>query len=306
MPSRAQSPYGLESDDCEAERVNSPSSRVRSLMMGRYRLVFFLLTTAATVSPLLGWWMVRSQMDFGPLINTSGRQRMLSQRTALCVTEIEAAVTPSERALWRERLASAVSLFERSHRALASDAEGRSAGGELGAALGEVYGPPGGLTARVRAQVERLNRFLAETEGTSRRALAREIVAEASVLLDPLDRVVGLYEAAHEKALRELMQLMLLALALTLLLLWGQFRFILRPLVDTTGAVIDSLALLKGTAGPAGGGNDFGRSEKEIRYAETDGAGAGKVHELHASRAAQARARGRRAHAPLGPETGSR
>jgi len=88
----------------------------------RYRLRYVLalsliacLTIAAFVA---NQFMIDNQRSDGTRINIAGRQRMLSQRTALFAAQIALARDPGERLETRARLTQLTDLFERSHEAL--------------------------------------------------------------------------------------------------------------------------------------------------------------------------------------------
>lgn len=62
------------------------SGRIRQVLMRRFSVAAAILAVTCIVSIGLVGWRMRNQTNDAHLINLSGRQRMLSQRTGLLVT----------------------------------------------------------------------------------------------------------------------------------------------------------------------------------------------------------------------------
>ncbi len=81
----------------------------------------------------------RSQQSVAAVVNVSGRQRMLSQRTALLAQDLVLSKDSAERTDLRNELAEAIALFDRSHRGLTRGDPEMGLPGDLPPAASEVY-----------------------------------------------------------------------------------------------------------------------------------------------------------------------
>ncbi len=85
----------------------------------QYIFALLIIAVLALLSNLSLTTVIRSQESSAALINISGRQRMLSQRIALLVSQLTSATSSSKsRTLARQELITAIQLAEESHRDL--------------------------------------------------------------------------------------------------------------------------------------------------------------------------------------------
>lgn len=132
------------------------------------------------------------------VVNISGRQRMLSQRTALFALQLERSETPSERTKWRSALQEMITLMEQSHNGLIYGNGALQLPGHPSATVKSMYfEPPINLDGKIKAYIAAVNQVIAaaDEELTPENPHLRYILDAASgPLLEDLDAIVSQYQ----------------------------------------------------------------------------------------------------------------
>lgn len=200
-----------------------------------YVLALLLLALAAIASHTVLVYSLSELDEDSLVINTGGRQRMLSEQTFRLAGELVASEDPSDTKALKEELAASLSLMRDNHEQLARDVENLDGASswdlDLRAAYFEGASP---LDARLRAYFTALSTVLeTPTQAQSSQVTAYQYIAQAhrDGLLRDLDQVVQIYEGRAQANLEasERLHIYLMLAMLALLLLEALFVF--RPLI---------------------------------------------------------------------------
>ncbi|MEO0700076.1 MAG: ATP-binding protein, partial [Pseudomonadota bacterium] len=169
------------------------------------------------------------------VINTSGRQRMLSEQTFRLAGELVASEDPSDTQALKEQLGASLSLMRESHERLAGDVQNSDKASrwdlDLQSAYFEGASP---LDARLRAYFTALSTLLeTPAEALSSQVTAYRYIAQAhrDGLLRDLDQVVQIYEGKAQANLEASERLHVILMLATLALLLFMALFVFRPLI---------------------------------------------------------------------------
>lgn len=210
-------------------------------MIGRLgaRYLFVLLAVAclivvdqAVIQPLL----VRLDR-FAPVINLSGRQRMLSQKLTKSALTLERAATESGREASRRELESTLNQWTHSHVALQNGAPHQGIQQILSPqilAQWEEIGPHFEAMSAAAAQ-------LIDSQSVVDPVAVEAIVRHESQFLMIMDHTVKLMESEAAREVRQLRALALGIAATIVALILGLGWFVVRPATRTIGAQVDEL-----------------------------------------------------------------
>ncbi len=172
------------------------------------------------------------------VVNVSGRQRMLSQRSTLFAERLVAGRCPVAIEDCRRPLEEAVDLFEASHRGLTQGSAEMNLPREMSDTVSALYydGTPN-LDDRITHFISNLRLILktpvARLDDPAVADAYRQVIAESSgPLLQDLDDLVYVYQKEGEAALTRLHRLETAVLTLTLTTLLLEVLLIFRPMVS--------------------------------------------------------------------------
>ncbi|NCA69580.1 MAG: response regulator [Sphingobacteriia bacterium] len=187
------------------------------------------LVTAAWISLQL---VISAQETTAAIVNVSGRQRMLSQRTALFALQLVKA-PPLERPDRRERLRQTIDLMQVSHLGLTGGDPGMGLPGHMSEVVRALYfegDTP--LDQLVRDYLEAARVLLDAPDehlSVNHPALRHILAIGPNALLAALDAMVWQYQREGEAAVAKLKRIETAVWLLTLLLLALEAGFIFRP-----------------------------------------------------------------------------
>ncbi len=231
----------------QGSKVHEYDLTIARALTWRYAVALSLvamLSTAAWVSLHL---VIAEQKSTAAIVNVSGRQRMLSQRTALYSNLL--VITPrEERAVVRDKLKSALELMETSHHGLTH--------GNMEMGLPEAHSDvvhamyfngPDALDKQVETYVRTVQILLAANDDalTPDNPELQYITRTApTTLVKALDRMVYQYQLEGEAAVASLQQAETILWLTTLLLLVLEALLIFHPFARHVKNIISKLQQL--------------------------------------------------------------
>ncbi|MDD5330323.1 MAG: diguanylate cyclase [Sulfuricella sp.] len=208
----------------------------------RYLIALMLVATMATAAWISLRLVISEQKSTAAVVNISGRQRMLSQRTALYSSLL--LHTPKERRPQvRSELAHAADLMRRSHLGLLHGDAEMGLPPTMSPAVHALYfDGPAALDSQVNRYLEAVRTLLQAKDADltpDNTALQYIITIAPNQLVQSLDQMVNLYQAEGEAAISRLQTAETVVWLLTLLLLVLEAAFIFEPFARQIRRVID-------------------------------------------------------------------
>ena len=210
----------------------------------RYVLALSLvaaLTTAAWYSMKL---VISEQESTAAIVNISGRQRMLSQRTALFANLLVTA-PKSERVAIRQKLTESVDLMATSHQGLLHGDRSMGLPNTMSPKIKAIYyGGEQPLNQQVRTYINTVRALIATDNdklGIDNPALRYITLTAPTILVSSLDKAVHQYQLEGEASIKQLEKAETALWILTLLLLSLEAILIFNPFIKHIKVVIDKL-----------------------------------------------------------------
>jgi PAS domain S-box-containing protein len=210
----------------------------------RYLVALVLVALLASAAWLSLHLVITEQQSTAAVVNISGRQRMLSQRTALFSAMLVNA-PPERRPAIRDKLRDATELLRKSHLGLTRGDEALGLPATMSDTVRAMYfAPPLGLDNQVRSYLANLQALLQVPDQDLRPDnpyLLAILDAAPAGLVVSLDKMVSQYQREGEAAVSSLLRAETLVWLMTLLLLTAEAAFIFRPIARHIRIVIEKL-----------------------------------------------------------------
>ena len=226
----------------------SDLSVARALTL-RYVVALLLVATLSTAAWLSLHLVISEQKSTAAVVNVSGRQRMLSQRTAFFSNLLVHAPKP-ERGPIRDKLKDAIELMARSHHGLIHGSAEMGLPSTMSPVVHTMYfDGPNALDGQVETYIGMVKALLVQSDDrlTGDNPQLQYIVRTApTTLVAALDKMVNQYQQEGEASVRRLQRAETIFWGVTLLLLMLEAMLIFRPFVRHIRMIIGQLQQVTG------------------------------------------------------------
>ncbi|WP_445372634.1 diguanylate cyclase [Methylomonas sp. HW2-6] len=216
-------------------------------LIRRYAVALLLVAASSTAAWFSLRLVIAEQQSTAAIVNVSGRQRMLSQRTAL-FANLLVMTPPAGRPAIRASLQDAVDLMERSHRALTLGDPAMGLPANHSPTVEAMYfAGADGVDAQVNRYVAAVRQLLELSDDalTTNHPLLLQITRTApTTLVSALDGMVKQYQAEGEANVRRIEATETAVWLLTLALLVLEAGLIFQPFASHIKRVVGKLQLL--------------------------------------------------------------
>lgn len=219
--------------------------RIARGLTKRYVIALALVASLSTAAWLSLYLVISEQQSTAAVVNVSGRQRMLSQRTAL-FSHILVDAPTTERPAVREKLKEAIQLMERSHHGLIhGDVENGLPATMSPTVRAMYFEGENSLDSQVENHIKTVRDLVllddAELTGGTNPLLQVITKNAPTTLLASLDRMVSQYQLEGEAAVKRLQNAETIFWVMTLVLLALEAALIFHPFVKHIKIIIGQL-----------------------------------------------------------------
>jgi PAS domain S-box-containing protein len=215
----------------------------------RYAIALALVASLSTAAWFSLHLVISEQKSTAAVVNVSGRQRMLSQRTAL-FSNLLLTTPAAERPLVKAKLKDAIELMARSHRGLTQGDKELGLPATMSPTIHAMYfDGPDPLDAKVSAYIKTVQELLLKSDGmlSADDPSLRYITTTAPTsLVAALDAMVRQYQLEGETSVASLARVETIFWLVTLLLLVLEAALIFHPFIRHVKAVISDLHRVTG------------------------------------------------------------
>lgn len=226
----------------KADWIND--SNIARALTWRYVVALSLVALLSTAAWLSFHLVISEQKSMAAVVNVSGRQRMLSQRTAL-LSNLLVNIPEAERSAVRGKLTDAIQLMERSHHGLIHGNIEMGMPRSMSPAVHALYfDGPNALDGQVETYIKSVRELLMLNDDalTASNPLLQYITQNAlSTLVAALDQMVRQYQLDGEASISRLQKAETVFWGATLLLLVLEAALIFHPFVKHVKIIIGKL-----------------------------------------------------------------
>lgn len=214
-------------------------------LIRRSTMIIALLASLALGSLVIFWVQTRNIESAAGVLNVSGRQRMLSQRTALMADCWVRSQDSEEGRACREQLLDLAGQMEVAHRGLVEgDPSLRLPSTDAAQVLHLYFEGEGGLDGQVRDYLEALRALAASPNPQSSDANFVKVqqIAQRGELLRSFDGVVNTLQGLEEEKVARLQRLQSIVFGLTLIAIVIMQRRVVQPMGQRVSRHLNELA----------------------------------------------------------------
>jgi len=182
-----------------------------------YSIIFIILVFWSSIAYYTMNTLISSQSYYAKLINLSGKQRMLSQKSAFLVSKY----IQENKLTYLNELKKAIIVFDKNHQYIVKNLSSN--------AKKLYFGKTNSIDSNVINYIKLLNSFLEN----SNKQLSNTIYEKSQVLLLQLDNAVNFFQKESEAKTKELQQRELFIFIGTILTILLEAHFFARPVIET-------------------------------------------------------------------------